>query len=168
MIKFYEFLNKQEENKIECVIDEILPRIGSDWYTPPEVVRESNYELNQAFDIWGIGWIILEMLTGAEPWNEFLGDTRAILKNLKITKKPPTLPTNITDDWKDFLDVCLKLDPWERPTVDTLLEHPFLTMSEKDIKESLEASNFISFFSILASHKSFNDNGNLIFSLIKM
>lgn len=31
-------------------------------------------------------------------------------------------------------------------------------MSEKEVKESLEASNFISFFSILASQKSMNDN----------
>ena len=33
-------------------------------------------------------------------------------------------------------------------------------MSEKEMKESLEASNFISFFSIIASQKSLSDKGN--------
>jgi len=51
------------------------------------------------------------------------------------------------------------LDPSKRPTADELLKHPFLSMSEKEIKESLEASNFISFFSILASHKSLPGEG---------
>ena len=153
---------KNEEDKKDVFTEENLPRIGSEWYTPPEVVKESNYELNQAFDIWGVGWVILEMLTGVEPWNEYWGDIRAIIKNLKTTKHPPTLPTNISDNWRDFLENWFKLDPWERPTVDTLLDHPFLTMTEKEIKESLEASNFISFFSILASHKSFNENGKIL------
>uniref|UniRef100_A0A7S3N8I1 Protein kinase domain-containing protein n=1 Tax=Euplotes harpa TaxID=151035 RepID=A0A7S3N8I1_9SPIT len=57
----------------------------------------------------------------------------------------------------DFLENCLYIDPNKRMTASELLEHPFLSMTEKEVKESLEASNFISFFSILASQKSLSD-----------
>lgn len=59
----------------------------------------------------------------------------------------------------DFLENCLYIDPNKRMTASELLEHPFLSMTEKEVKESLEASNFISFFSILASQKSLSDYG---------
>jgi len=99
------------------------------------------------------------MLTGKEPWHEFDGESKSILKNLTWTTVQPSMSVKISEDWKDFLDYCFILDPSERPTAKELLKHPFLTMTEKEVKESLEASNFISFFSILASQKSLSDHG---------
>ena len=127
-------------------MDFYLPRIGSESYTPPELVKDPNYEINSAFDIWGLGWVILEMLTGVEPWIEFHGETKGIIKNLKVTELTPTIPKGISADWKEFLEKWFQIDPNNRPTAEELLDHTFLNMTEKEVKESLEASNFISFF----------------------
>lgn len=152
-------LNKDEEIKEVKFTELNLPKIGSEWYTPPEVVRKSNYEISPPFDIWTLGCVIIEMLTGVEPWSEFQGDVKAILKNLKITTKHPGFPQKLSENCMDFLENCLYIDPNKRMTASELLEHPFLSMTEKEVKESLEASNFISFFSILASQKSLSDYG---------
>lgn len=148
-----------EETKEDDFQTQTLPLIGSECYTPPEVVKDSKSTMNPAYDIWGLGWAIVEMLTGKEPWFEFEGETRAVLKNLKITTAQPMITVPISDDCKDFLNQCFKIDPEKRKSATELLEHPFLSMTEKEVKESLEASNFISFFSILASQKSLSDHG---------
>lgn len=150
-----------EETKEDDFATQNLPIIGSEWYCPPEVVKDCKSQMNTSYDIWSLGWLIVEMLTGREPWYEFEGEAKAILKNLKITTSHPTINVPISDDCKDFLvNHWFQIDPTKRATAEELLEHPFLLMSEKEIKESLEASNFISFFSILASQKSLSDKGN--------
>lgn len=99
------------------------------------------------------------MLTGKHIWEEFGDDTEAILKHLKDLNNTPSFEADLSNDCKDFLQSVFKIDPLERPTVDDLFTHPFLSMSDQEVKESLEASNFISFFSILASQKSVNIEG---------
>jgi len=84
------------------------------------------------------------------------------IENLKSTETYPLINSPISDDCKSFLDLCFEIDPEKRGTTEKLLKHPFLSISEKELKQSLEASNFISFFSILASQKSLSDQGNFI------
>lgn len=134
------------------------PMWGSEVYTWPECIQDIHSELNPAYDIWALGWVVIEMLTGKEPWAEYDGDMKAILKNLESTISWPKISVDISKECKSFLTKCFQLDLENRATVQELLEHPFANMSEKEVKESLEASNFISFFSILASQKSINDN----------
>lgn len=153
MKNIWTILKKCEESKDDNFMEQFLPRIGSESYTPPEVVRDSDYQISPSYDIWGLGCVVLEMLTGVEPWIEFHGDSKGILKNLKVTEWSPTIPKGISEDWADFLEKWFELSPDKRPTSEELLDHKFLTMTEKEVKESLEASNFISFFSILASQK---------------
>jgi len=155
--KYRKIMAFEEETKGEEDFDIPLP--GSEWYTPPEVVRDPSSKINSAYDIWQLGWIIVEMLTGKEPWYEF-EDKEAVLKNLMVTETSPTINSTISDDWKSFLNYCFKIDPNKRATAQKLLKHPFLNMSVRELKESLEASNFISFFSILASQKSLSDQSN--------
>jgi len=47
-------------------------------------------------------------------------------------------------------------NPETRLTVKRCLKHPFLALSTEEIAESKDASNFISFFSIVASQVSSN------------
>lgn len=156
--KYRNLMAFEEEIKMEE--DSDIPLPGSEWYTPPEVVRDPSSRINPAYDVWQLGWVIFEMLTGKEPWHEFV-DKDAVLKNLMVTKTPPIIDIPISDNLKLFLDSCFKIDPEKRATPQKLLNHPFLNMSVRELKKSLEASNFISFFSILASQKSLSDQGKL-------
>lgn len=79
-------LKRQEESKEDNFMDQFFPKVGSEPYTPPEVVRDPEYQINPSYDIWGLGCVVLEMLTGVEPWIEFHSDTKGILKNLKVTE----------------------------------------------------------------------------------
>lgn len=153
------FMNFKEETKEDDFETQNLPLIGSEWYTPPEVVRDSNSFLSPAYDIWQLGWIIVEMLTGKQPWPEQDGDAKTLLKMLKITEAYPKISSAISDDCRKFLKLWFKINPEERVTAQELLEEPFLAMTPKEFKESLEASNFISFFSIIASQKSITEQG---------
>ena len=113
-----------------------------------------------AYDIWALGCTVVQLLTGKEPWHEIDNDPISVLKNLKTTDSHPTIPDEISKECKSFLQGCFKHDINERATTKDLLKHPFVKMTEVEIKESLEASNFISFFSILASQKSLSDHSN--------
>ena len=87
----------EEESKGEKVVPD-FPLIGSEAYTPPEVVQDAESKLNPAYDVWQLGLIIIEMLTGKEPWHEFHGDTDAILKNLEVTDITPSINMKISKD----------------------------------------------------------------------
>jgi len=47
--------HKKEETKEDDFIDQNIPMIGSERYTPPEVLQDVNSKLNSAYDIWSLG-----------------------------------------------------------------------------------------------------------------
>lgn len=84
----------------------------------PEVVRGAEYD--QASDIWSLGIVALEMANGEVP----LLDQPPIKALFLIpTKPPPTFaePQKWSDEFKDFLDKCLKKEQQERWTAKKLL-----------------------------------------------
>lgn len=56
------------------------PMWGSENYTAPEVIRDPSSKMSAANDIWALGCIVVEMLTGKEPWHELEGNSESILK----------------------------------------------------------------------------------------
>lgn len=99
----------------------------------PEVVKQEGY--SYAADIWSLGCLAVEMLTGKPTWYEYGKDPRKILNIIKNSTSPPKLPDNISNEALSFLEVCLRMDPATRPTSSMLLEHPFI--SERQTKSRL-------------------------------
>ncbi|PWA02898.1 hypothetical protein BB558_000950 [Smittium angustum] len=97
---------------------------GSVFWMAPEIVKDSRYTIK--CDIWSLGCLVIEMLTGKHPYPEY-DQLQALLKIGQ--KNKPTIPTNISDDTKDFIEKCLAIDIDERPTAELLLEHPFIKNS---------------------------------------
>ena len=63
---------------------------GSVFWMAPEVVKQTAY--TQKADIWSVGCLVVEMLTGEHPWAQ-LTQMQAIFK-VNAQSRLPTLCTN--------------------------------------------------------------------------
>ncbi|CAN6278842.1 unnamed protein product [Urochloa humidicola] len=96
---------------------------GSPYWMAPEVIMNKNgYSLE--VDIWSLGCTVIEMGTGRHPWHPH-EDVPAMFKIVN-TKAIPEIPESFSKEGKDFLSLCLKRDPAQRPSATQLLGHPFV------------------------------------------
>ena len=99
---------------------------GSPYWMSPQVVSNEPYDTKT--DIWSLGITCVELVEG-EPPN---GDLKPGKVMEKIATSPPKVEDIIdlqehTDEFIDFVRLCLELDPSKRPTAEELLKHPFIT-----------------------------------------
>ncbi|XWS75614.1 hypothetical protein CRYUN_Cryun01aG0106200 [Craigia yunnanensis] len=95
---------------------------GTAVYMPPESVTDG--KISAALDIWSLGCIVLEMITGKLPW-EYQNLMDLAIK-IGFAEYPPKIPKTMSSTGKDFLMKCFERDPSKRWTADMLLTHPFL------------------------------------------
>ncbi|KAJ4469388.1 hypothetical protein C8J55DRAFT_564466 [Lentinula edodes] len=95
---------------------------GSVFWMAPEVVKQSAH--TQKADIWSVGCLVVEMLTGEHPWAQ-LTQMQAIFKIGSSAK--PTIPSDISSEAHDFLTRTFDVDYEARPSASELLRHPFIT-----------------------------------------
>ena len=91
---------------------------GTPEYLAPEMITKSGH--NESVDIWALGVLLFEMLTGRTPFN-FTGDRIQLFNNIK------TLRIIWTDDFpqlaKDLVGKILRLNPKDRLTLDEIINH---------------------------------------------
>jgi mitogen-activated protein kinase 15 len=139
---------KQEQEKRPLLTDYIATR----WYRPPEIVLTST-EYTKAIDMWGVGCIIGEMLTGApllpgtstlnqmeriiaavgQPTPSDIASMRSqyvdeLLQNLGPIQPKP-LRTVLASHPRDAVDLICKLmtfNPKNRLTAAEAMKHPYV------------------------------------------
>ena len=117
---------------------------GSVFWMAPEVVKQTAY--TSKADIWSLGCLIIEMLTGQHPFPEF-SQMQAIFKvgrfrvagghNKMLTCihqigsgfARPTIPSDITPEGTDFLQKTFEIDHTLRPSASELAVYAW--MAEK-------------------------------------
>ncbi|KAF5380998.1 hypothetical protein D9615_003985 [Tricholomella constricta] len=99
---------------------------GSVFWMAPEVVKQSAH--TRKADIWSVGCLVVEMLTGEHPWAQ-LTQMQAIFKIGSSAK--PTIPSDISADAQDFLRLTFELDHEARPSAAELLQHPWISKKTK-------------------------------------
>ena len=91
---------------------------GTPEYLAPEMVNKSGHD--ESVDIWALGVLLFEMLTGRTPFN-FTGDRIQLYNSIK------TLRIVWTDDFpqlaKDLVARILKLNPKDRLSLDQIINH---------------------------------------------
>lgn len=78
----------------------------------PELLKRKNY--NNKIDVWSVGILTYELLFGRVPFDivterDFI---KIVEEEIKFSKA-----TQISNDAKDFILICLKKDPRDRYTV---------------------------------------------------
>jgi serine/threonine protein kinase len=106
---------------------------GTPYFMAPEVFEE-NY--GRKADIWSFGCVAYQMLTSNPPWRG-LGIQSPMKLFLYISKHPGPPPvdcdkndigSSISESLSNLLEQCFERDPTNRPSAQSLLEHPFFTL----------------------------------------
>jgi len=91
-------------------------------YLPPEMVESAGYD--QSADLWCLGVILFEFLTGSPPFEE-PGDARNTLR--RIQDATFTIPEYVSPGAADLIKRLLVKDHALRPPIADVLSHPWLS-----------------------------------------
>jgi mitogen-activated protein kinase kinase kinase len=99
---------------------------GTPMYMAPEVIRGSAAGRTGAADVWSLGCVVLEMVTGRRPWAS-LDNEWAIMYNI-AQGNTPQLPVreHMTAAGISFLARCFERDPVRRASAVELLQDPWI------------------------------------------
>ncbi|XP_022159256.1 mitogen-activated protein kinase kinase kinase 17 [Momordica charantia] len=91
----------------------------------PEMARENDFDW--PIDIWAVGCVVLEMLTGKGVWSCTDSDSD-LLALIGYSEELPEIPSRLSAMAKDFLGRCLVRSPYARSPAWLLLHHPFISL----------------------------------------
>ncbi|KAF6114877.1 mitogen-activated protein kinase kinase kinase 4 [Phyllostomus discolor] len=113
------------KNNAQTMPGEVNSTLGTAAYMAPEVITRAKGEGHgRAADIWSLGCVVIEMVTGKRPWHEYEHNFQIMYK-VGMGHKPP-IPDRLSPEGKDFLSHCLESEPGTRWTASQLLDHPFV------------------------------------------
>ena len=110
-------------------------KFGSPYWMAPELINIQKY--NKSIDIWSLGITCIELAEYEPPYINY--DKNEALE--RIRKNPPkglSSPFRWSKEFNDFVEKCLKVNRFERPSCKELLEHKFIkNIEQKNLNRKL-------------------------------
>ncbi|WIA33289.1 hypothetical protein OEZ86_006429 [Tetradesmus obliquus] len=103
--------------------------VGTPYWMAPEVIEMT--QVTPASDIWSVGCLIIELLTGYPPYYD-LQPMSALFRI--VQDHHPPLPENVSPLLDDFLLKCFQKDPSARPDARSLLQHEWVQFNRKTLR----------------------------------
>lgn len=112
--------------QLSNILSKRLTFAGTPYWMAPEVIKHEEYSFKA--DIWSLGITAIELAYGRPPLTEF----KSYEVIFEIPKGPsPSLDSGFSEEFRDFVDCCLKMDISDRYTAKQLLLHPFIKIGKK-------------------------------------
>eukprot|EP00741_Cyanophora_paradoxa_P001846 tig00000507_g1789.t1 len=131
-IKLADFGASKKLAEIMTISDGHKSLRGTPYWMAPEVIKQTGH--GRQADIWSVGCTVLEMATGKPPWSQFQSQVSALF-HIASAKGPPPIPEHLSADAHDFLMLCFRRSPKERPNASRLLTHPFVANAETILED---------------------------------
>lgn len=122
-IRLTDFGLAKQENSLS---KQIISFAGTPAYLPPEIINKK--PSTTASDIYGLGPLLYEMLTGQTPY--FNEDIHILLQNIKSSKL--FIPSYLSKQAQDFIIQVMNKDPVKRPQLSQLKRHQFFRKIDWD------------------------------------
>ncbi|CAB4254772.1 similar to Saccharomyces cerevisiae YCR073C SSK22 MAP kinase kinase kinase of the HOG1 mitogen-activated signaling pathway [Maudiozyma barnettii] len=118
---------KSQENTREEIPTGLQEMMGTPMYMAPEsITGSSNKGKFGADDVWSLGCVVLEMITGRRPWSN-LDNEWAIMYHVAAGHIPQQpAPDEVSASGRLFLSKCLVQNPTKRATAVELLVDPWI------------------------------------------
>jgi serine/threonine-protein kinase TTK/MPS1 len=122
-------------------------RVGTINYMSPESLQlqpsrhhsEEMIKLGRHADVWSLGCILYQLVYNRSAFPQ----SDLFEKICAICDESYEIPLPFVDGRADFFNLrdvilrCLQRDPKKRPTITELLDHPYLTLRQKDVEDDL-------------------------------
>ena len=114
-IKIIDFgISTHIHNNIKCV--------GTLPYIAPELLERSTMESTAHVDIWAMGCILYEMVTGHVVYK----GKKDIVKEKMLHRKKFVYPMHLSVEVVNLIDLLCRYEPSERITITNILKHPWV------------------------------------------
>ncbi|RNF12496.1 putative protein kinase [Trypanosoma conorhini] len=106
---------------------------GTPYYFSPELCQNKPY--NNKSDVWALGVVFYELLTLQRPFNA--RSLKELLKKILVGQYDP-IPSTVPAEMRGLCAALLQVTPVQRPSINRVLESPFVQESLRSFSVDLE------------------------------